>query len=113
MPPSGFNQETVNGLLEFVSDSYEQANRVYEKTPGSEQEKLRQSVDYLEARTRQTAEVALDGRISEKGIKGLVVFVTGNFRDLVQEIRNGKKTESYALKAEIESIGNYLKKFKI
>ena len=113
MPPSGFSEETVNGLLEFVSDSYERAGRVYRKTSGSEQEKLAKSIAYLEDRTRRTAEVALDGRISEKGVKGLVTFVTGNFKDLRKEIQQGKKREGYALKTEIESIGSYLSKFKI
>jgi hypothetical protein len=113
MPPSGFSKGTIEGLLEFVSDSYEQAERVYKETQDSEQGKLAKSIAYLEDRTRQTAETALDGRISEKGIRGLVTFVTGNFRDLIQEIQQGKKREGYALKTEVESIGKYLSQFKL
>lgn len=50
---------------------------------------------------------------SQKAINGLLLFVGTCYEDLLQEIREGKKTEGEAIKQELENIQGYLKEFKI
>ena len=47
MPPSGFSQEAINGLLEFVKDSYKNTLNKYAGQDLSEKDILNQGIDYL------------------------------------------------------------------
>ncbi|MFH1290593.1 MAG: hypothetical protein ABIH92_04245 [Nanoarchaeota archaeon] len=50
---------------------------------------------------------------SEKAVKGLLVFVGSCYEDLLQGIKEGKKTEGEAIQQELENIERYLKEFKL
>ena len=50
---------------------------------------------------------------SQAAINGLLIFVRECYKDLQQEVKDGKKNEGEALEAEIKNIGDYLIKFKI
>ncbi len=50
---------------------------------------------------------------SQKAINGLLMFLGSCYEDLLAEIKEGKKTESQAIKEELESINKYLQRFKI
>jgi len=50
---------------------------------------------------------------SQKAINGLLVFVGSCYEDLLQEIKEGKKTEEEAIKQELNNIKGYLAQFKI
>ena len=50
---------------------------------------------------------------SQKAINGLLIFVESCYEDLLQEIKEGKKTEGEAIKEELSNIRSYLKSFKI
>ena len=113
MPPSGFSQDAVNGLLTFVRDAYENTLRRYSKADLSEEKILNESITYLDGLVENSAPVALDGTVSRDGIRGLQKFVSTNYVDLIREIYEGKKTEGQAMQAEIDHIGRYLSQFKI
>ncbi len=115
MPPSGFSQPAINGLLTFVRSVYENAlKQEKERRTGlSEEQRLLENIVYLEGLVKASAPLALDGTVSREGIEGLATFVSTNYRDLIAEIHQGKKQEGLAMQAEIEHIGSYLEKFKI
>ena len=113
MPPSGFSQDAINGLLTFVRSIYENTLDRYKDKNLSEREHLEASVGYLEGVVKSTAPLALNGTVSREGIEGLAVFVSTNYRDLVREIQVGKKEEGKAMQTEIDHIGNYLAQFKL
>lgn len=50
---------------------------------------------------------------SQKAISGLLLFVEGCYEDLLQEIKDGKKTEDQAIQEELENIRTYLKNFRL
>jgi hypothetical protein len=50
---------------------------------------------------------------SQKAINGLLMFVESCYEDLLQEIKEGKKTEGEAIKQELENIQEYLINFKL
>jgi len=50
---------------------------------------------------------------SQKAINGLLQFVESCYEDLLQEIKDGKKTEGSAIQSELDNIGDYLKDFKL
>ncbi len=113
MPPSGFSQEAVNGLLVFVRSAYENTLDRYKGQNLREREVLERAVGYLDGIVRTSAPLATNGTVSREGVAGLAKFVTTNFRDLVAEINAGKKTEGQAIKAEIKDIDRYLTQFTI
>lgn len=113
MPPSGFSQDAINGLLTFVRATYEDTLDRYRDKNLSEREHLEASVGYLEGVVKSTAPLALNGTVSQEGIEGLAQFVSYNFRDLVAEINVGKKEEGKAMQTEIDHIGEYLAQFKL
>jgi len=113
MPPSGFSQDAINGLLTFVRNAYENTLARYEDKDLTEEDTLRDSISYLDGLVETSAPVALDGTVTREGIKGLQQFVSTNYLDLIAEIHQGKKTEGQAMQAEIEHIGSYLERFKI
>jgi hypothetical protein len=113
MPPSGFSQVAIDGLLTFVRDAYQNTLDRYNGQNLSEEQILQESIGYLEGVIRTTAPFAVKGTVSPEGIKGLALFVTTNYRDLIKEIHEGKKQEGKAMQTEIEHIERYLIKFKI
>lgn len=113
MPPSGFSQDAINGLLTFVRSTYENTLDRYKDKNLSEREHLESSIGYLEGVVRSTAPLALNGTVSREGIEGLAKFVSVNFRDLIVEINVGKKKEGEAVQTELTHIGSYLAQFKL
>jgi len=113
MPPSGFSQEAINGLLDFVRSSYENTLTRYKGRNLSEREVLEGAIGYLDGIVRTSVPLAMNGTVSPRGIEGLTKFVTTNFRDLVTEIETGKKTEGQAMEKEIADISKYLSEFHI
>ncbi|MDO8460197.1 MAG: hypothetical protein Q7S74_03750 [Nanoarchaeota archaeon] len=113
MPPSGFSQEAINGLLTFVRSTYENTLDRYKYKNLPEREKLQASIGYLEGVVKSTAPLALNGTVSCEGIEGLAKFVSVNFRDLIAEISVGKKKEGEAIQTELTHIGSYLSQFKL
>lgn len=113
MPPSGFSQDAINGLLTFVRSTYENTLDRYRDKNLSEREYLEASVGYLEGVVKSTAPLALNGTVSREGIEGLAKFVSVNFRDLITEINVGKKKEGEAMQVELDHIRKYLEQFKL
>lgn len=112
MPPSGFSQKAINGLLAFIRDSYQCTLDKYRNRDLTEEQTLRDSMNYLESLVEKSA-AALEGTVSAEGIKGLQQFISTNYKDLIREIHEGKKQEGKAMQAEIDQIGKYLAEFKI
>ncbi|PIN89956.1 hypothetical protein COU60_02585 [Candidatus Pacearchaeota archaeon CG10_big_fil_rev_8_21_14_0_10_34_76] len=113
MPPSGFSQDAINGLLTFVKSTYENTLDRYRHENISEREHLDASIEYLEGIVKTSTPLALNGTVSREGIDGLAKFVSVNFRDLIAEISQGKKREGEAIRTELENIGDYLAQFKL
>ena len=101
------------GLLEFVKDSYTNTLEKYQGQNLSEESVLNQSIGYLHGIVENTIQAALNGTVSQKGIKGLQRFVSENFKDLIAEIHQEKKQEGQAMQTEIEHISKYLERFSI
>ena len=107
MPPSGFSQKAVNGLLEFVRDNYVAALKERDKSSLSEDEFL--SV---------TAESMMVG-FPKESHKGLIVFISECFKDLKKDIEVGEDkhgrevVNGRAIEKELNQIGEYLEKFTI
>ena len=113
MPPSGFSQEAINGLLVFVKDSYEKTLERYSSSSLSERDKLKDAGQYLDKLVQRGITARFDDTISPEGVKGLVTFLSVNFEDLINEINIGKKMEGEAMQVEINDISRYLKQFTI
>jgi hypothetical protein len=113
MPPSGFSQDAINGLLAFVRDAYQNTLDRYKGQDLTEEQILQESIGYLEGVVRTTAPFAVKGTVSPEGIKGLAKFLTTNYRDLIREIHEGKKQEGHAMEIEIGDISEYLAKFSL
>ncbi len=113
MPPSGFSQPAINGLLTFVKSAYETTLEKYQKTNLSEEKHLEASIAYLNEIVTSNTHLALNGTVSQEGIQGLATFMTTNFRDLIKEIHQGKKKEDQAVQTEIDNISRYLVQFKL
>ena len=108
MPPSGFTQDAINGLLVFVEECY---NRVLDRYDGSmtEPEILEEAMGELETLAKEARSLG----VSEHGIRGLADFMRYNFMDVVEAIRTGVKPEGYAVRKELEDIRGYLGSFTI
>ncbi len=113
MPPSGFSQKAINGLLEFVKDAYQSTLERFRDRDLTEEVVLRESIKYLDGLVEKSAPLALDKTVSERGVRGLQAFVATNYEDLIKEIHDGKKQEGYAMRTEIDHIRSYLEKFKL
>lgn len=113
MPPSGFSQKAINGLLAFVEDAYQSTLDRYRARDLTEKTVLRESITYLDGIVQQSVSLALDGTVSERGIKGLQAFMATNYEDLIKEIYSGKKQEGHAMQAEIAHIRQYLAQLKL
>ena len=75
MPPSGFSQEAINGLLTFVSDTYRNTLDKYKGQDMSEETVLNASIKYLNGLVEKAVPISLDETISKEGLKGLQKFV--------------------------------------
>ena len=112
MPPSGFSQEAIGGLLIFVKGVYLKTLDEYRNTGLKEGKILEDSIVYLNNLVERSV-LVLGNAISPEGIIGLQRFVSINYRDLIREITSGKKQEGEALQTEIWNIEEYLRKFKL
>ena len=113
MPPSGFSQEAINGLLTFVRSIYEKTLERHRNNNLSEKKHIEESIGYLKGVVESIASLVLNGTVSREGIEGLSTFVSINFRDLIREIQEGKKEEGKAMDTEIDHIGKYLLQFRL
>ncbi len=113
MPPSGFSQEAINGLLTFVMATYENTLERYRHKNLSEREHLQESIEYLGGVVKSTALSAFNGTVSREGIEGLATFVSANYVNLITEITQGKKREGEAIQTELCNLGRYLAQFKL
>ena len=113
MPPSGFSQQAINGLLIFVKSIYENTLDSYRHKNLSEREHLQESIGYLEGVIKSTVPLALNGTVSREAMEGLTTFISTNYRDLITEILQGKKKEGEAIQVELDNIRNYLAQFKL
>lgn len=116
MPPSGFSQKAINGLLKFVESNYQTIARDYNGKL-TEKEFLEETSNKLESQVISFDE-SMNG-ISKEGMQGLTTFVVECYRDLAKEISNGKDKYSRpvidgkAIQKELNQIGDYLKEFTI
>ena len=110
MPPSGFSQNAVNGLLEFVKAAYQDVKAKHSGTSLTEEEFLKDFAERLNSCPQ---------KISPEGMKGLAVFMAECYKDLAKEISIGKDkygrpvVDGKAINKEINQIGNYLLEFTI
>ena len=110
MPPSGLSQKAVNGLLEFVKVTYQDAKAKHSGTSLTEEDFLKDLVKRLESCPQN---------ISQEGMKGLAIFLAECYKDLSKEIVVGKDKygrpviNGKAIDKEIGQIGNYLLEFTI
>ena len=120
MPPSGFSQKAINGLLDFVRANYETIAEQYSGTNLSEQEFLEKTSSELEKQVSGVlAERFPNSERLNRGIQGLTTFVAECYRDLAQEISTGQDKyqrpviDGKAIQKELNQIGDYLTKFTI
>lgn len=120
MPPSGFSQKAINGLLDFVRANYETIAEQYSGTNLSEQEFLEKTSDELERQVSSVlAERFPNSERLNGGIQGLTTFVSECYRDLAQEIKTGQDKykrpviDGKAIQKELKQIRDYLEQFKI
>jgi hypothetical protein len=120
MPPSGFSQKAIEGLLEFVSANYISTLSEYasQKEHLSEREFLEESATMLESKIMHTT-LRSPLEADDIGIRGLVRFITECYRDLAHEIYQGRDrygravTDGEAIRKEIDQIRDYLSGFSI
>jgi len=119
MPPSGFSQKAINGLLEFVNANYQTIADQYDGEL-SEKDFLEQTSSKLEEQVKNTLSQRFPN--SERlngGIEGLTTFVVECYRDLVQEIIAGQDKyqrpviDGNTIQKELNQIRDYLGKFTI
>ena len=120
MPPSGFNQKAINGLLKFVEANYELVADQYSEANLSEQEFLEKTSEELEAQVRSTlTERFPDSARLNGGVEGLTTFVVECYRDLAQEIISGRDkynrsvVDGKAIQKELSQIRSYLSEFRL
>jgi len=103
MPPSGFSQEAINGLLDFVKAMYQDVKAKNSGTSLTEE-------DFLKSCPQ---------KISQEGMRGLAIFMAECYKDLAKEINVGKDkygrpvVDGKAIDKEINQIENYLLEFTI
>ena len=118
MPPSGFNQKAINGLLEFIRANYVNAQNEYKGEKLPEDQVLQLLVQKMENEVYKLSDNQFP-EIEQKGIQGITIFVTECFKDLVSEIRAGEDkygravTNGQAIDKELKQIGDYLLQFNI
>ena len=120
MPPSGFSQKAINGLLEFVKANYQNLAEKYSQANFSEQKFLEKISNEIEKQIQEAlVKIFQNQELLNKGIKGLMTFVIECFRDLSKEIEAGQDkyqrpvVDGKAIQKEINQIKEYLEKFEI
>ena len=120
MPPSGFNQKAINGLLEFMRANYQTIADRYRGRSLSEQEFLEKTSSELESQVRAVlAERFPNSERLNGGVQGLTTFVVECYRDLAREIVTGQDKyqrlviDGQAIQKELDQIETYLGRFKI
>lgn len=120
MPPSGFSQKAINGLIEFVRSNYEVISEKYKDSPLTEKDFLEEISSQLEFQVRNTLRKRFPHSDSiNRGIEGLTTFVVECYRDLAGEINSGEDKykrpviDGKAIQKELDQIGEYLKNFTI
>lgn len=119
MPPSGFSQKAINGLLEFVKSNYEVVAEKYSESSLSEKEFLEKTSNDLEQQVKSILTERFPSDNLNGGVEGLTTFVTECYRDLAKEVSIGRDKhgrpviEGKAIQKELHQIGNYLEKFTI
>jgi hypothetical protein len=120
MPPSGFSQKAINGLLDFVRANYETIADQYSGQNLSEQEFLEKTSSDLERQvSRVLTERFPNSERLNGGIQGLTTFVSECYRDLAQEIEAGQDKykrpviDGKAIQKELSQIEKYLSEFTI
>ncbi|MBT7902673.1 hypothetical protein HN587_02345 [Candidatus Woesearchaeota archaeon] len=120
MPPSGFNQNAINGLLEFVRANYASLQSKYESDDRdiSEKDFLDEQASFLESRVAE--QVSLKNvNLDTQGVMGIVTFVAECYKDLAGEVTAGVDKygrpviDGAAIKKELTQISNYLTQFRI
>ena len=112
MPPSGYNQNAINAILEITKFEYEKLFAEYDKSNLKEDEFLNGAIGKLEV---EIGKEELAPSIS----RNIKIFMAENLKDLVNEIYLGKDkldrsvVNGYAIQKEITQISDYLKKLKI
>jgi len=123
MPPSGFSQKAINGLLEFVRVNYQLMIEEYNLKSSefdSEQDFLKSTSDKLRLQVESMLRKSFPhSEKLETGIKGLVLFITECYLDLAGEIEKGtdkhnqQVVDGHAIQKELDQIGAFLKDFTI
>jgi len=122
MPPSGFSQEAINGLLDFVRSNYEVVSERYKGSGStlSERDFLLESSRQLETQVGTVLNERFPNSASlNGGIEGLTTFMVECYRDLAKEIDAGEDKhhrpviDGSAIQKELDQIGKYLKDFTI
>jgi len=110
MPPSGFSQEAINGLLDFVKAMYQDVKAKNSGTSLTEEDFLKDFAERLKSCPQ---------KISQEGMRGLAIFMAECYKDLAKEINVGKDkygrpvVDGKAIDKEINQIENYLLEFTI
>jgi formiminotetrahydrofolate cyclodeaminase len=119
MPPSGFSQKAINGLLEFVKANYQTIAENYSESSLTEKEFLEKTSNELEKQVKNTLIEKFPSDNLNGGIEGLTTFVTECYRDLAKEVMVGKDKydrsviDGKAIQKELSQIRTYLTKFKL
>ncbi len=120
MPPSGFSQKAINGLLDFVRANYEIMAEDYQANQSTEQDFLAETSGQLEKQvTSLLAERFPNSERLNGGVQGLTTFMVECYRDLASEIQAGQDKyqrpviDGKAIQKELDQIGAYLTDFKL
>jgi hypothetical protein len=109
MPPSGFNQKAINGLLLYVQNNYQRLLNTQKLNNLEETAFLEDTISELELNIDKT----------EPSSAGLKIFIIECYKDLAREIYAGADKYNRpvqagkALQKEIDQIREYLTSFKI
>ncbi len=119
MPPSGFSQKAINGLLEFVKANYQTIAEDYSESSLTEKEFLEKASKDLEQQVKSILTERFPSSNLNGGVEGLTTFVTECYRDLAKEVIAGKDKydrsviDGKAIQKELAQIGDYLTEFKL
>jgi hypothetical protein len=108
MPPSGFKEDGINGLLAFVQGTYEYVLQKH----GSGAQSIDAAIKDIDERVGQTART-LPESLPNYAVDGLKTFMKSNYAELIDEINSGKKQYNTAVKEEMDTIKKYLLQFHI
>ena len=120
MPPSGFNDRAIHGLLLFVRANYQSIALKSRGSSLSEQDFLKQTAVDLEEQVKiSLADNFPNSSTLKEGIQGLVIFIVECYRDLAKEISVGKDKQQRvvldgkAIQKELDQLEKYLQQFEL